>query len=324
MDREKYINVTPESLIEDELFLDWVLRQQPEAKVFWEELIQNHPNEKKAVLEAKDFIHSLHRALSEESLKEFNTHKIWEKINANTPSKIRFLIPSKWIVAAGILLVLSIFFLFPKGPKIIKTEKGEMVQIELPDASKVLINSASQLSYSNRRWKNEKTVNLDGEAYFEVTPGQKFTVATPHGSIVVLGTSFNIQARNDFTIVDCFSGRVAVIDTKGNRSIILPGQEITIDYAGLSEVKYVKNQENVLAWKTGIVYLQQANLKSAIQELQWYFPVEIQADETILSRPLEGFFKTSHLDSALYQITMPLNLEFEKLSNGIILIKENN
>lgn len=322
MQREKYINVTPESLIEDELFLDWVLRQQPEAKMFWEELIQNHPNEEKAILKAKDFVLSLNHSLSKESIRPLNPDELWEKINAKTQSKIRFFIPSKWMVAAGILFILSIFFLFPKGSKIIKTEKGEIVQIELPDASQVLINSASQISYSDRQWKEEKTVHLEGEAYFEVIKGQKFTVTTPHGSIAVLGTSFNIHARNDFTVVDCFSGRVAVIDQEGNRSIILPGQKIIVDYTGLSEVEMVRNQENVLAWRSGMVYLRESTLKSAIQELQWYFPVEIQASDAILSRPIEGFFKTSHLDSALFQITMPLNLEFEKLSNGIILIKE--
>jgi ferric-dicitrate binding protein FerR (iron transport regulator) len=112
------------------------------------------------------------------------------------------------------------------------------------------------------------------------------------------------------------------MDKNGNRKTILPGQKIFINNSGLSDIEEDKNQDNVIAWRTGIVYLRQATLKTAIQELKWYYPVEIQADEAILSRPLEGFFKTSHLDSALYQITMPLNLEFEKLSTGVILIKE--
>lgn len=322
MQKEKYKNITPERLIEDEFFLDWVLRQQPEAQIFWEELMRNHPHEKKAVLQARDFVHSLHHTLSEESINEFDTRELWERIEANTTTKIKIFPLGKWIAAASILLVLSIFFLFPKGSKIIKTDWGETLQVELPDASKVIINSASQLSYSTLKWEDERNIRLNGEAFFEVTPGQKFTVATPHGSIEVLGTSFNIQARDLFTVVDCFSGKVAVIDQIGNKKTLLPGQKIMIKATGLSDVEQSKNQENTIAWRNGMVYLRQATLQTAIRELQWYFPFEIQADEAILSRPIEGFFKTSHLDSALYQITMPLNLEFEKQSNGVILIKE--
>lgn len=322
MQKEKYIEVTPEKLIEDEFFLDWVLRQKPEAVAFWEDLLRTQPNDKKAILQAKEFVQSLHQNLSNESLKEFNTQELWERIEANTSAKIRFFTPGKWVAAAGILLVLSVLFLFPKGPTIIKTEWGETTQVELPDASKVIINSASQISYSSGRWKVDRIIQLNGEAFFEVTSGKKFTVVTPHGNIEVLGTSFNIQARDASTTVDCLSGKVAVMDKNGNRKTILPGQKIFINNSGLSDIEEDKNQDNVIAWRTGIVYLRQATLKTAIQELKWYYPVEIQADEAILSRPLEGFFKTSHLDSALYQITMPLNLEFEKLSTGVILIKE--
>lgn len=322
MQKEKYIKVTAERLIEDEFFLDWVLRQQPEAIMFWEDLMRTLPNEKKAILEAKDFLLALHHSLSEESSNEFNTQELWEKIQANTPAKTRFLNRSIWIAAASILLVLSMLFLFPKGPKNVKTAWGEITQIQLPDASKVIINSASRISFSTQQWKDDRTVQLVGEAFFEVTPGQKFTVTTPHGSIQVLGTSFNIQARNTATMVDCFTGKVAVMDKKGNMTTILPGQKIIINDSGLSAVEKAKNQENILAWRNGMVYLHQATLKTAIQELKWYFPIDIQADEAILSRQIEGFFKTSNLDSALYQITIPLNLEFEKLPNEAILIKE--
>ncbi len=322
MQKEEYINVTPERLIEDQFFLDWVLRQQPEAKAFWEEFMRTYPQEKKAVLQARDFVHSLHRTLSEEPIDEFDTQKLWERIEANTTTEIRVFPLGKWIAAASILLVLCIFFLFPKGSKIIKTDWGETVQVELPDASKVIINSASQISYSTLKWKDERNIRLNGEAFFEVTPGQKFTVATPHGSIEVLGTSFNIQARDLLTVVDCFSGKVAVMDQNRKRKTLLPGQKIMIKASGLSDVEQSKNQENAIAWRSGMVYLRQATLQTAIRELQWYYPIEIQADEAILSRPIEGFFKTSHLDSALYQITTPLNLEFEIQSNGVVLIKE--
>lgn len=322
MQTEKYINVTPERLIEDEFFLDWVLRKNPEAEAFWKELMRNEPNEQKAILQAKEFVQSLHRILSEESINEFNTHELWDRIQTQTSTKIRSFTPRKWIAAAGILLILSIIFLFPKGSKTIQTQWGEVAQIELPDASKVIINSTSQISYSTRKWGKDRTVNLTGEAFFEVTPGQKFTVATPQGSIVVLGTSFNVRARDSITLVDCLSGKVAVIDHNGNSETIYPGQKIIINSSGLSDAKEGNNQEHILSWRTGVVYLPQATLQTAIQELQWYFPVEIQVDETLLSRPLEGFFKTSNLDSALYQITTPLNLEYKTLTKEVILIKE--
>ena len=47
------------------------------------------------------------------------------------------------------------------------------------------------------KWKNERSVNLDGEGFFKVAKGSKFDVETSAGTVSVVGTQFNVKNRKD-------------------------------------------------------------------------------------------------------------------------------
>jgi transmembrane sensor len=47
------------------------------------------------------------------------------------------------------------------------------------------------MSYSDD-WSKERTLSLEGEAFFEVQKGSKFSVVTSDGIVEVLGTSFDV------------------------------------------------------------------------------------------------------------------------------------
>ena len=51
---------------------------------------------------------------------------------------------------------------------------------------------------------------MEGEAYFEVKKGQKFTVNSKLGSVNVLGTTFSVATGKDVFLVTCYTGKVAV------------------------------------------------------------------------------------------------------------------
>jgi ferric-dicitrate binding protein FerR (iron transport regulator) len=55
---------------------------------------------------------------------------------------------------------------------------GEMYAFSLPDQSQVLLNAGSQASFKSWDWSSNRAVSLQGEAYFKVAKGQKFTVET--------------------------------------------------------------------------------------------------------------------------------------------------
>ena len=94
-------------------------------------------------------------------------------------------------------------------PLIVKTERGEKSTIILPDGTNVILNSSSRLKYSNDYGKKNRSVDLEGEAYFDVTRDTKkeFIVHTNNLDIKVIGTSFNISSYTDTKDNYCFIER---------------------------------------------------------------------------------------------------------------------
>lgn len=82
------------------------------------------------------------------------------------------------------------------GANEISIAKGSRTKIQLPDGSMVWINSGSKLTYDGTFSATNREVNLEGEAYFDVTKdaAHPFIVHTAGIDIKVLGTAFNIKA----------------------------------------------------------------------------------------------------------------------------------
>ena len=127
-------------------------------------------------------------------------------------------------IAASILLVATFIFYPKSDPQIITTSTvlAESRVIELPDGSTASLNANTTISYSED-WNRELT--LKGEAFFEVTEGEKFLVKTSIGDVEVLGTSFNVFVRDSVFEVACKTGKVGVsIPTKEYNQPLAPGR----------------------------------------------------------------------------------------------------
>lgn len=76
------------------------------------------------------------------------------------------------------------------------TGKGSKGKFILPDGSLVWLNSESKLVYADRFAGNKRVVELEGEAYFEITPNKEkpFIVQAGEIEVEVLGTTFNIDS----------------------------------------------------------------------------------------------------------------------------------
>ncbi len=82
----------------------------------------------------------------------------------------------------------------------------------LPDHSVVTLNKHTELTYNDVAGKNQRTVTLKGEAFFEVAPDQTkpFVIEAGPARIRVTGTSFNVKTHPGFTEVIVHSGTVQV------------------------------------------------------------------------------------------------------------------
>ena len=171
---------------------------------------------------------------------------------------------------------------------VLTTPKGGTYQITLPDGSKVWLNAASTLKYPSHFTGNGRTVELTGEAYFEVAKAEKqksknaqkqawpFWVVSKGQRVEVLGTQFNISAYPDelITKTTLVEGAVRLQAGATGASVsLVPGEQGqlidgTIQTRQVNTLKYT-------SWKDGLFYFRDAGIDEVVNQLERWYDVEV-------------------------------------------------
>ena len=156
----------------------------------------------------------------------------------------------------------------------LSTPVGGQFQLKLPDGTKVWLNAATTLTYPPRFSANERSVEVDGEAYFEVAKNDKqpFRVLLSDSSTVnVLGTHFNVMAYNnekakDITLVE---GSIMVSRNNKNEKL-LPGMQAKITGNTVITKEGIGTEE-ITGWKNGLFVFHDASIESIMRQVErWY------------------------------------------------------
>ena len=216
--------------------------------------------------------------------------------------------------AAAIVVLLGLgFFLYQ--PETMVAANGETFAFVLPDQSEVRLNSGSQAVYRDFNWDANREVELEGEAYFKVAKGKAFTVATPLGSVTVLGTQFNVKARGNRFDVSCYEGRV-LVKYNGQETVLTAGQSVTVQdsqTAGITPEEAAAPQ-----WTEGELAFSNEQLPGVIAEIERRYDVTIEADFDS-AQPFSGAMPGNDLDATLKALSLAYHLKVSKNGNTIIL-----
>ncbi len=159
----------------------------------------------------------------------------------------------------------------------IEANAGQTRNIELPDGSKVQLNSETTLSYKPIAWYWNRTATLEGEAFFEVVRGSTFSVTSSQGTTSVLGTSFNIYSRGNDYQVFCETGKVSV-EVNDDLVILDPGQMANVDpKMGLVKQENVR-KEYVLSWTLNKFIYNTTALAKVVDDIERHYDVDVQMD----------------------------------------------
>jgi ferric-dicitrate binding protein FerR (iron transport regulator) len=270
------------------------------------------------------------------------------------------------LVAASVLLIAAIAFLlkdhfnntidFSSKTDLqqVYVKPGSKSKIILPDGTVVHLNSSSRLAYHNNFNKNVREVELDGEAYFDVTKDAKhpFIVHTSNIDIKVLGTLFNVKCyAQDATIeTTLLRGSIEVYnknDASAPKVILRPNEKLVftkktdeqVTTKNKSVVSVLKNtapDENIsisnlppnkpdslkdeTSWVYNRLVIDDDDFSKMAKKMErWYgVKIEIQSPE-LQHYHFKGIFENETIEQALNALQLTVKFRY-KINNDVITI----
>ena len=202
---------------------------------------------------------------------------------------------------------------------------GMDYKVLLSDGTMVWLNSSSILKFPFNFLDAKREISIEGEAYIEVTRNSKkpFIVHTPHGSINVLGTGFNINTYDPQTLrVSLVEGSVQV-EAAEKPVTLKQGQEAVYDAAQ----KHLKvqdfDEEEVLSWRQGI-HLFYDNTVQEICEVfpRWYGVSIVIDNKSITNRTFTGILNRKEpIDKFLRALKATSSINEYELKDGVLHLR---
>ncbi len=161
----------------------------------------------------------------------------------------------------------------------IATPRGGFYRLILPDGSAVWLDAASSLRYPTAFTGKQRSVELSGEAYFEIAPrsDQPFLITTRGVTVEVLGTEFNLMAYQDEEAIrtTLVSGSVRVV--RGDiRQQIRPGEQASWSNGAKAWQLSNPDLREVLAWKQGEFRFQGLPISAIMRQIARWYDVDIE------------------------------------------------
>lgn len=238
-------------------------------------------------------------------------------------------------IAAGVLLlVLAGAFLW-KQPVRVAAPAGEQASTTLPDGSTVELNSGTTLSHARRfsTWPfvpaARRVVRLQGEAFFDVQPGQRpFVVETFNARIEVVGTRFNVRARSDSaagtTHVTLAEGRVRVQATAQPDDAVLlteAGQSSRVTTATSPTRLETVGVDQALAWRRQGFSATDWPLTAIVAELErrYNLRITVRAPSVLADSMTLYYPQRTDAETILHDIAVAKGLTYRATSRGFEL-----
>ncbi|MFK5974058.1 MAG: FecR domain-containing protein [Flavobacteriaceae bacterium] len=224
------------------------------------------------------------------------------------------------IAAAVAVLLAGSYFYLNAMDKNFTTQYAENKEITLPDTSEIILNADSEISYNEKKWNKERNVSLDGEAFFKVAKGKRFTVSTDNGLVTVLGTQFNVENRKGFFEVTCFEGLVSVT-FKGKEIKLSAGTSFMAINGTIIETDAPNT--NVPTWLNNESTFKSIPLKYVLDEFQRQHNITVETKNIDIDQLYTGTFSNTNTDLALQSISVPSQIKFTLEGNKVLFYAEN-
>lgn len=306
------LNENTEQLISRHLNGECTIEEQKEL-IAW---IEESPSNRKDFLEIKDTWDSLKnmRESSSEQLALFYKNQ-FAKARASKVIWIRSLAA----VAAVLIIALLVSTLSPSqlNPKrignmqVFSVPLGSRSKVVLADGSIVNLNSGSELQFPATFSSENRTVNLTGEAFFNVKADKQhpFTVKTKDFDVKVTGTKFNVcsYSDNSYATATLAEGVIA-LKMNSNSEVVKvdPGIKFQLDRRSNAHSLADADIESEIAWKDDQFIFKNIPFPELAKRLERWYDVKLNyTDKSLQNFNFTGKFKNQE---TIWQVLDALKL----------------
>ncbi len=311
------------SKAELKLMEDW-LQESPDNRALFEELslVWKEPSREPVLINSDEVKDRIWNRVSE-------TNDGHSKIRKVKPFKLPRYLKIAAVATFLLSLSFSLYYFLPResvDQPVIQSiitksnPAGQKSRINLPDGSIVWLNAASVIRYDENFTDTVRNITLEGEAYFEVTKDslRPFNVRTKNLSLVVLGTSFNVNAfaSDDLTHVALIEGKLKVEHLGDAGEVILEkGEGIAFDRktAVLSKTQLsASDQFTNMSWRDGVLDFNEDDFNSFIKKIERWYDVKVE----VTGKPphnwrIKASFKNEYLSNVLKSIAFNKRFRYE-------------
>lgn len=195
-------------------------------------------------------------------------------------------------------------------------------RVILSDGTIVHVNAESRLEYPVKFMGDDRKVKLEGEAFFEVTKGEKPFVVYANGvQIKVYGTKFDVNAYHDDQIETVLiEGKVGV-SWEDQEKVLQPSQLSRVN--ALTGEQMVMNVEvdKYISWIQGYLRYDNDDLGKMVEDLsRWYgVDFEFRTEDIKTMRVTASINKDLPLTNVLAMIQSTVKVIFIKQERGYLI-----
>lgn len=229
----------------------------------------------------------------------------------------------------------------------VTTRNGSRTSIQLADGTRVWLNAGSKLSYSKDFGKNDRSVTLSGEAFFDVAKqaDRPFVIHTETMDIRVLGTRFNVRSypQDKTTEASLITGSIeAIVKHNATRIILKPSEKIVVlnhlpavapatkpttakeeSPVTLSHVSYYAAQTTAItetSWMDNKLVFKDESFAALAQEMERFFGVKVRfGDPQLEQLRFTGVFEQETVQQALSALQLTAAFRYDIQHDTIII-----
>lgn len=203
----------------------------------------------------------------------------------------------------------------------VATLRGQRAEVRLPDGSRVTLGVASRIRYPRDFGLGERTVRLEGEAYFDVVhdAARPFRVRAGAGELEDVGTAFVVRAYEGPDVQVVVTEGVVVVRrpaAPGDSVVLTPAQLARVDDRGIVQHTDI-DVGRYIAWMRGELVFTDATLAEIAAELSRWYDVDVRvADPAIGARRFTGSFGRQPVEAVVRAIAAAADVAVGRAAGG--------